>query len=61
MNMNLDQLQQFILNGFAQMREPHADIDDQIKTLEVMSSVLKHRAKQLKDNKTVQVELNTLS
>jgi hypothetical protein len=43
------------------MREPNADVDYQIKTLEVMSSVLKHRAQQLKDNKTVQVELNTLS
>jgi len=59
--MDLDQLQKLIQNGFAQMREPSADVDSQIKTLEVMSSLLKHRAKQLKDNKTAQVELNTLS
>lgn len=61
MTMDLDQLQKLIQNGFAQMREPSADVDSQIKTLEVMSSLLKHRAKQLKDNKTAQVELNTLS
>lgn len=59
--MNLDQLQTIVNNGFASMREPDADVDKRIRTLEVMAGILKKEAENIKLNKVTQVDLNTLS
>lgn len=59
--MNLDQLQTIVNNGFASMREPDADADKRIRTLEVMAGILKKEAENIKLNKVTQVDLNTLS
>jgi len=56
--MNIDHIQAMINNGFDQLRQPDANREYQIKTLEVMASILKHKAKHLKDNTLAQVEVN---
>lgn len=58
MSMNIDNLQVMINNGFDQLRQPDANQEYQIKTLEVMASLLKHKAKHLKDNALAQVKVN---
>lgn len=58
--MTLDHLQTLMNNGFASMREPDADADKRAKTLEVMASILKKEAENIKLNKVTQVDLNTL-
>lgn len=59
--MDLDHLQNIINNGFVSMRQPDADEDKRIKTLEVMASILKKEAENIKLNKVTHVDLNTLS
>ena len=46
--MDLDHLQNIINNGFVSMRQPDADEDKRIKTLEVMASILKKEAENIK-------------